>query len=70
MIQGLKQWLNRFGRFNSRVGIRVKVNIDSGGKPNGIPERRRNERTSGRDKKGAAGKEQISTAEPCHKESV
>jgi hypothetical protein len=27
-------------RFSPDMGIPVKVNIDSGGKPNGIPERR------------------------------
>jgi hypothetical protein len=30
----------RFSKFGSLVGIPVKVNIDSGRKPNGVPERR------------------------------
>ena len=29
-----------FGNIVSKLGIPVKVNADSGGKPNGIPERR------------------------------
>jgi hypothetical protein len=35
----LRQQLTVFKRQQPRLGIPVKVNIDSGGKPNGIPER-------------------------------
>ena len=38
-VVGITAGKLQFG-FSEDVGIPVKVNIDSGGKPNGIPERR------------------------------
>jgi hypothetical protein len=35
-----EQMLVRFSNSPTQMGIPVKVNIDSGGKPNGVPERR------------------------------
>jgi len=37
---GIGDLVDHFGQAAYSVGIPVKVNIDSGGKPNGIPERR------------------------------